>query len=193
MKIIKDYKLADLDNLVKYGYVIADLEPGADNNSIFWLHLALYSGNGERIASYDVTNITNVADSARGEVRAFNMLKVLDKPYSELAMPVETLGIKIKSYLETYANLPLFVYNGAPKDLPILNATVSLERPVYDVARLHMLAKDLKQPITLEKAANSFLAVSEKQADTHSPIQDTKLANVVLQGLMHAVKLSNEL
>lgn len=193
MEIIKGYKVEDVENLIKDGYLVLDLEPGADNSSIFWLHLALYSGDGKRINGFDVTNISNVADSIRGEAKAFNMLKVLDKPYSGLNMPVETLGIKLKSYLDMYSNLPLFVYNGAPKDLPILNATVSLERPVYDVARLHMQVKGLKQPITLEKVANSYLVVSEKQADTHNPIQDTKLTNVALQGLLHSVKLSKEL
>lgn len=178
-----DIDLEGLSNLVEQGYIVFDVEPDSTGNNLFWLHMNHYDANHNLVKQSDFTCLDSV-----NQTKELIMLRLLDKPYSKLALSKEKVARQLKAYLnkQEIADLPIFGYGVFNLDLPILNKLLpDYDRPVYDVG--HLLSISLGEPMMSLRDASNYLSLGKapKQNNTnHNPIQDTELTQIVLKGIL---------
>lgn len=175
--------LEGLSNLVSQGYLVFDIEPDSTGTQLYWLHMSRYDANHNLVKHSDFTCLDNV-----NQTKQLLMLRLLDKPYSKLALSKEKVTRQLKAYLnkQEIADLPIFGYGVSNLDLPILNKLLpDYDRSIYDVG--HLLNTSLGTPMMSLGDASNYLSLGKapKQNSTnHNPIQDTELTNVVLKGIL---------
>ena len=49
-KFVQTIKAPQLHKRIKHGYIILDIEPSSDNQSIFWLHMTEFNADGTIVA-----------------------------------------------------------------------------------------------------------------------------------------------
>lgn len=178
------FNLSQLKGMVADGYLIYDLEPDSTNRQLYWMHISQYDANHTLVREEDYVNM-----SAVDQAKQLHVLRALDKPYSEVALPMKQYKARLSRYLnsEDVVNLPLFGYATDATDLPILNKLVhGSRRTVYDLARAYGVAT--KKPlISLDILAHKLSqGKAPKQASrNHNPAQDVELTNYVLQGMLN--------
>ena len=80
-KFVQTIKAPQLHKRIKHGYIILDIEPSSDNQSIFWLHMTEFNADGTVVTSKDIVNINA---SQYNPAKQAHMLEELDRPFSEL-------------------------------------------------------------------------------------------------------------
>lgn len=178
-----DIDLEGLSNLVAKGYLVLDVEPDNSGKHLYWLHMSHYDANHNLVKHSDFTSLDNAS-----QTKQLLMLRLLDKPYSKLALPKEKVARQLKAYLnkQELVDLPIFGYSVGQVDLPILNELLpNYDRPIYDLALAYAKATG-ETNIKLDNLANQLsLGTSPKQAvANHNPMQDVELTNIVLKGML---------
>ena len=168
-----------LPKLIDKGFLVLDVEPSKGNKDIFWLSISRYSDTGAREVTFNLTDI-NATSQADKQVA---MAKILNKSWSNLAMPHESFTRKLTTFLHKRENqsLPLFVFDGKGCDLPLLSKympELKYQR-VYDIRQIfnsfHHNEKGVINPNLNDLASMVTTANKVKQGVTHSPIRDCDL------------------
>ena len=168
-----------LPKLIDKGFLVLDVEPSKGNKDIFWLSISRYSDTGTREVTFNLTDI-NATSQADKQVA---MAKILNKSWSNLAMPHESFTRKLTTFLHKRENqnLPLFVFDGKGCDLPLLSKympELKYQR-VYDIRQIfnsfHHNEKGVINPNLNDLASTVTTTNKVKQGVTHSPIRDCDL------------------
>ena len=168
-----------LPKLIDRGFLVLDVEPSKGNKDIFWLSISRYANTGAREATFNLTDI-NATSQADKQVA---MAKILNKSWSNLAMPHESFTRKLTTFLHKRENqnLPLFVFDGKGCDLPLLSKympELKYQR-VYDIRQIfnsfHHNEKGVINPNLNDLASTVTTTNKVKQGVTHSPIRDCDL------------------
>ena len=168
-----------LPKLIDKGFLVLDVEPSKGNKDIFWLSISRYTDTGAREATFNLTDI-NATSQADKQVA---MAKILNKSWSNLAMPHESFTRKLTTFLHKRENqnLPLFVFDGKGCDLPLLSKympELKYQR-VYDIRQIfnsfHHNEKGVINPNLNDLASTVTTANKVKQGVLHSPIRDCDL------------------
>ena len=168
-----------LPKLIDKGFLVLDVEPSKGNKDIFWLSISRYNDTGAREATFNLTDI-NATSQADKQVA---MAKILNKSWSNLAMPHESFTRKLTTFLHKRENqnLPLFVFDGKGCDLPLLGKympELKYQR-VYDIRQIfnsfHHNEKGVINPNLNDLASTVTTTNKVKQGVLHSPIRDCDL------------------
>ena len=168
-----------LPKLIDKGFLVLDVEPSKGNKDIFWLSISRYTDTGAREATFNLTDI-NATSQTDKQVA---MAKILNKSWSNLAMPHESFTRKLTTFLHKRENqnLPLFVFDGKGCDLPLLSKympELKYQR-VYDIRQIfnsfHHNEKGVINPSLNDLASILTTTNKVKQGVLHSPIRDCDL------------------
>lgn len=168
-----------LPKLIDKGFLVLDVEPSKGNKDIFWLSISRYSDTGAREVTFNLTDI-NATSQADKQVA---MAKILNKSWSNLAMPHEDFTGKLTTFLHKRENqnLPLFVFDGKSQDLPILRKYMPelKYQHVYDIKQIFNVFHHNEDGVrnhSLNDLASMLTTTNKiKQGVTHSPIRDCDL------------------
>ena len=168
-----------LPKLIDKGFLVLDVEPSTNSKDIFWLSISRYANTGAREVTFNLTDI-NATSQADKQVA---MAKILNKSWSNLAMPHESFTRKLTTFLHKRENqnLPLFVFGGKALDLPLLSKympELKYQR-VYDIRQIfnsfHHNEKGVINPSLNDLASILTTTNKVKQGVLHSPIRDCDL------------------
>lgn len=182
-KFIQTIKAPQLHKRIKHGYIILDIEPSSDNQSIFWLHMTEFNADGTIVTSKDIVNIN--ASQYNPDKQA-HMLEELDRPFSELKSSKLAMRRQARDFFtRARRRLPIFIYGRALD--PRLLATL-LRNQMVDLIDLQTVYGSTTHQNTPALAMVAEImtggVVTREHLDNHSPIEDVRLTNIVLQGLV---------
>lgn len=182
-KFVQTIKAPQLHKRIKHGYIILDIEPSSDNQSIFWLHLTEFNADGTIVTSKDIVNIN--ASQYNPDKQA-HMLEELDRPFSELKSSKLAMRRQARDFFtNARRRLPIFIYGRALD--PRLLATL-LRNQMVDLIDLQTVYGSMTHQNTPALAMVAEImtggVVTREHLDNHSPIEDVRLTNIVLQGLV---------
>lgn len=186
--VVQNIHPIKFNKLTKHGYIILDIEPASDNKSVFWLHISEFNGDGTVRAK---TDIVNIKSASFNPAKQAHMLEVLNQPFSELVSSKLAMRRQARDFFTgARRRLPIFIYGQALD--PALLTTLLRDRMVNLIDLQSVYAKSSKMTAlpALSMVAEIMTggAVSRQHTDVHSPIEDVKMTNVVLQGMMQAVR-----
>lgn len=175
-----------LPKITANGYLVLDVEPANSIHDLFWLAIARFSETGELEYTF---NLTDVEVEVSNEKR-LAMLKRLNKSWSNLTTTPEQRTRRLVAFLHKAENrnLPLFVFGGAPIDLPILKDTFSgskLTQDIYDIQDIyHTTGRVDKFEMSLENVHTQLSAKPKaKQLNIHDPRQDIQFTSDIIFNL----------
>ena len=182
-KFVQTIKAPQLHKRIKHGYIILDIEPSSDNQSIFWLHMTEFNADGTVVTSKDIVNINA---SQYNPAKQAHMLEELDRPFSELKSSKLAMRRQARDFFtNARRRLPIFIYGRALD--PRLLATL-LRNQMVDLIDLQTVYGSTTHQNTPALAMVAEImtggAVTREHLDSHSPIEDVRLTNIVLQGLV---------
>lgn len=183
-KFIQTIKAPQLHKRIKHGYVILDIEPSSDNQSIFWLHMTEFNADGTVVTSKDIVNINA---SQYNPAKQNHMLQELNKPFNDLKSSKLAMRRQARDFFNrARRRLPIFIYGQAldPRLLATLLRNQMVE--LIDLQSVYGQSTNQNTP-ALATVAEIMTGgvVTREHVDTHSPIEDVRLTNIVLQGLVH--------
>lgn len=182
-KFVQTIKAPQLHKRIKHGYIILDIEPSSDNQSIFWLHMTEFNADGTIVTSKDIVNINA---SQYNPDKQNHMLEELDRPFSELKSSKLAMRRQARDFFtRARRRLPIFIYGRALD--PRLLATL-LRNQMVDLIDLQTVYGSMTHQNTPALAMVAEImtggVVTREHLDNHSPIEDVRLTNIVLQGLV---------
>lgn len=182
-KFVQTIKAPQLHKRIKHGYIILDIEPSSDNQSIFWLHMTEFNADGTIVTSKDIVNINA---SQYNPAKQAHMLEELDRPFSELKSSKLAMRRQARDFFtNARRRLPIFIYGRALD--PRLLATL-LRNQMVDLIDLQTVYGSTTHQNTPALAMVAEImtggVVTREHLDNHSPIEDVRLTNIVLQGLV---------
>lgn len=182
-KFVQTIKAPQLHKRIKHGYIILDIEPSSDNQSIFWLHMTEFNADGTVVTSKDIVNINA---SQYNPAKQAHMLEELDRPFSELKSSKLAMRRQARDFFtNARRRLPIFIYGRALD--PRLLATL-LRNQMVDLIDLQTVYGSTTHQNTPALAMVAEImtggVVTREHLDNHSPIEDVRLTNIVLQGLV---------
>ena len=176
-----------LPKITANGYLVLDVEPATNRASFFWLAISRFSETGELEYTFNLTDIE--AENVSNEKR-LAMLKRLNKSWSNLTTTPEQRTRRLVAFLHKAENrnLPLFVYGGAPIDLPVLKDTFSgskLTQDIYDIQDIyHTTGRVDKFEMSLENVHTQLSAKPKvRQLNIHDPRQDIQFTSDIIFNL----------
>lgn len=168
-----------LPKLIDKGFLVLDVEPSKGNKDIFWLSISRYNDTGAREVTFNLTDI-NATSQTDKQVA---MAKILNKSWSNLAMPHDGFTRKLTTFLHKRENqnLPLFVFDGKSQDLPILRKYMPelKYQHIYDIKQIFNSFHHNEKGVinhNLNDLASMLTTTNKiKQGVLHSPIRDCDL------------------
>lgn len=190
-KFVQTIKAPQLHKRIKHGYIILDIEPSSDNQSIFWLHMTEFNADGTIVTSKDIVNIN--ASQYNPDKQA-HMLEELDRPFSELKSSKLAMRRQARDFFtNARRRLPIFIYGRALD--PRLLATL-LRNQMVDLIDLQTVYGSTTHQNTPALAMVAEImtggVVTREHLDSHSPIEDVRLTNIVLQGLVKTNTINHQ-